>query len=36
MGGGIESNTFILQGCIKLIKSDDKDIYNVTKDFYFR
>ncbi len=35
-GGGIESNTFILQGCIKLIKSDDKDIYNVTKDFYFR
>ncbi len=28
-------NTFIQQGCIKLIKSDSKDIYNVTKDFYF-
>ncbi len=31
-----EINTFIYQGCIKLIKSDDKDIYNVTKDFYFK
>ncbi|XDV46539.1 hypothetical protein PO909_014421, partial [Leuciscus waleckii] len=27
-----EMNTFIQQGCIKLIKSDSKDIYNVTKD----
>ncbi len=38
-GGGreiIEINTFIQQGCFKLIKSDDKDICNVTKDFYFR
>jgi len=26
-----EINTFIQQGCIKLIKSDSKDIYNVTK-----
>ncbi len=25
-------NAFIPQGCIKLIKSDSKDIYNVTKD----
>ncbi len=25
-------NTFIQQGCIKLIKIDSKDIYNVTKD----
>ncbi len=24
------------QGCIKLIKSDSKDIYNVTKHFYFK
>ncbi len=30
-----ESDTFIQQGCITLIKSDSKDIYNVTKDFYF-
>ncbi len=29
-------NTFIQQGCIKLIKSDGKDMYNVTKAFYFR
>ncbi len=38
-GGGreiIEINTFIQQGCFKLIKSDDKDICNVTKDFCFR
>ncbi len=38
-GGGreiIEINTFIQQGCFKLIKIDDKDICNVTKDFYFR
>ncbi len=26
----------ILQECIQLIKSDSKDIYNVTKDFYFK
>jgi len=26
-----EINTFIQQGCIKLINSDSKDIYNVTK-----
>ncbi len=32
----IEINTFIKQGSFKLIKRDDKDIYNVTKDFYFR
>ncbi len=25
--------TFIQQGCIKLIKGDSKDIYNITKDF---
>ncbi len=28
-------NTFIKQVCIKLIKSDSKDMYNVTK-IYFR
>ncbi len=26
-------NTFIQQGCIKLIKIDSEDIYNVTKRF---
>ncbi len=31
-----EMYTFIHQGCIKLIKSDSEDIYNVTKDFYFK
>ncbi len=31
-----EFNTFVQQGCIKLIKSDNKDMYNVAKDFYFR
>ncbi len=31
-----EINTFILQGCIKLIKSDSKDIHYVTKDVYFK
>ncbi len=31
-----EINDFIQQGCIKLIKSDSKDIYNVTKDCYFK
>ncbi len=30
------SNNFIQQGHIKEIKSDSKDIYNVTKDFYFK
>jgi len=30
-------NTFIQQGCIKLIKSDSKeDTYNLTKHFYFK
>ncbi len=32
----IEINTFINQGCIKLIKSESKDIYYVTKDFCFK
>jgi len=27
-------NALIQQECIKLISSDSKDIYNVTKDFY--
>jgi len=27
---------FFWQRCIKLIKSDSKDIYNVTKHFYFK
>ncbi len=31
-----EINDFIQQGCIKLIKSDSKDMYNVTKDCYFK
>ncbi len=36
-GGGVnEINHFIKQGCFKLIKSDDKDIHNVTKVYYFR
>ncbi len=26
---------FILQACIKLIKSDSKDIYNITEYFNF-
>jgi len=29
-----EINTFIHQGLIKLINSDRKDVYNVTKDFF--
>ncbi len=29
-----ESNIFILQGCIKLNKTDSKDIYNITKDVF--
>jgi len=31
-----EINTFIQQGCIQFIKSDSKEMYNVTKDFYFK
>ncbi len=31
-----EIDTFIQQGCIKLIKSEGIDIYNVTVDFYFK
>jgi len=27
---------FIQRGCIKSIKSDSKDFYNVTKDFHFK
>jgi len=30
-----KKNTFIQGGCIKLIKRNSKDIYNVTYDFYF-
>ncbi len=29
-------NTFIHQGCIQLIKSDSKDICNLTKYFYLK
>jgi len=29
-----EINTFIQQGCIKLIESESKEMYNVTTDFY--
>ncbi len=29
-------NAFIHQGRIKLITTDSKDIYNVTKDFHFK
>ncbi len=31
-----EINTFINHGCIKLIKSVIKDIYNVTKNVHFK
>ncbi len=31
-----EINTFIQQGRIKLIKSDSKNIHNVTIDLYFK
>ncbi len=31
-----EINTFIQQGCIKMIKRDSKDICNVTKDLYVK
>ncbi len=29
-------NAFVQQECIKLIKSDSNDIYNVTKELYFK
>ncbi len=29
-------NTFVYQGNIKLQNIDIEDIYNVTKDFYFK
>ncbi len=32
----IEINTFIQQGHIKVLKSDFKDIYNVTKHLNFK
>ncbi len=31
-----EINTFTQQGCIKLIKSESKDFYIVTIEFYFK
>ncbi len=31
-----EKNAFIQQACIKLIKSDSKGIYNVTKELYVK
>ncbi len=31
-----KSMLFSQQRCIKLIRSYSKDIYNVTKDFYFK
>ncbi len=31
-----EINTFIQKGCIKLIKSDRKNIYNFSNIFYFK
>ncbi len=31
-----ESNTFIQQGCIKLIQCNSKDIHNVTKKLYYK
>ncbi len=30
------NNNYILKLCIKLFKSDSKDIDNVTKGFYFK
>jgi len=32
----IKKNTFLQQGWIKLIKSNNIDIYNVTRDFSFK
>ncbi len=29
-------DTFIQQGCIKLVEGNGKDIYNVIKDFVFQ
>jgi len=29
------TNNFIQQGCIKLIKSDSKDMYNMSNEYYF-
>ncbi len=34
--GREKKKTFIQQACIKMIKSDIKNIYNITKDFYFK
>ncbi len=34
--GNNTSATTVQQGCIKLFKSNSEDIYNVTKDFYFK
>ncbi len=31
-----KNNTFIQQRCIQFLKSDSKDIYNVTNDLHFR
>lgn len=31
-----EINTFMQQGYIKLSKSDSKDFYNITEDFYLK
>ncbi len=31
-----QKKKIIQQGCIKLIKSDSKEMYNVTKDLYFK
>jgi len=33
---GSPGKVFTKNICIKLFKSDKKDIYNVTKDFYFK
>ncbi len=35
-GGNNINNTFIKHGCFKLIKSDDINMYNVTKYFYLK
>ncbi len=32
----IEIDTFMQQGCVKLVKSESKDVYKVSKDFYFK
>ncbi len=33
---GVSKIFFIYQGCIKAIKINSKNIYNVTKVFYFK